>query len=100
MNVDKQLLVDTIKKRVYLADDQYANYMADRIISEGDDRLEPNLTEWMKGEPISDLWIGEYCINGIMSIRGDEDFLDALLAMSLYLRDEEAGVITIWRAKQ
>lgn len=99
MKVEKKILVEAIKKHIPLADDHYAEYMADRVINEGDDRLAQNLNEWIQGGPISDLWIGEYCINAIMSIRGDEDFLDALLTMSLYLRDEDAGVIKIWRAK-
>ena len=100
MKVDKKKLVEAIMGHNPLADEHYANYMAERIIKEGDDRLEQNLAEWMQEKPISDLWIGKYCINAIMSLRGDEDFLDAFLTMSLYLRDEEAGVMRIWRTKK
>ena len=100
MNIEKTVLVEAIKKHNELVDDYYAEMMANKIIAEGDDRLLRNLNEWINDEPISDLWIGKYCVNAIMAIRGDKDFLDAFLSMNLYLKDEKEGVRKIWRAKK
>ena len=100
ISIDKMDIVSAIKKNNPIVDDHYAELMANKIINEGDGRLEPNLREWINGEPISDLWIGKYCINAIMKARDDNDFLDAFLAMSLYLKDESAGVLKIWQGKK
>ena len=72
---------------------------AEKILRETDERLLENLRQWCEGEEISDIWVGDYCINAIMAIRGDRDFLDALDAMNLYLRDPDIGVRRIWRLR-
>ena len=39
-------------------------------------------------------------VNAIMAIRGDNNFLDALLTMNLYLQDEDKGTRRIWRGRK
>lgn len=83
-----------------LLTDESAGKYAAELIDSIDVRLQRNVREWIEGKPITDDWFGKYCINAIMSIRGDHDFLGALEAMNLYLHDEDAGVKKIWRMKR
>lgn len=100
MIVDVQKLISIIKKRNIGIDDKYAESYAVGLLNKLDSRLVPNLVEWMEEETITDIWVGKYCVNAIMSIRGDSDFLSALEAMNTYLLDEEAGISLIWRGKR
>lgn len=99
VQINLQELVCRIKENCIGIDDAYAEEYAKKIISNTDERLIQNLNEWLHGKNISDLWIGKYCINAIMSIRGDKDFLSALEAMNTYLADEAEGIRLIWRGK-
>ena len=81
-----------------LTQEAAADYAA-RLLAQLDPRLEGNLREWMENRPVSDVWIGQYCVNAILSIRGDGDFLSALEAMNAYLRDADAGKRLIWRGR-
>ncbi len=49
--------------------------------------LKPNIVEWVSGEPISDIWIGKYCVNAVMKIRGDDNFVGAILALDRYAKN-------------
>ena len=64
------------------------------------DELFPNLYEWLRGEPISDLRVGKYSIFVIMKIwnlNEKKDFPLAAETMSLYIREPRAGERRIWR---
>ncbi len=100
MTVDVQRLTSIIKKRNMGMDDRFAESYAIELLHKLDARLVPNLVEWIEENAITDIWIGKYCVNAIMSIRGDSDFLSALEAMNTYLLDEEAGIDLIWRGKR
>ncbi len=90
MELNVHNLVDCIRTKCAGISDDYAKSYAEELLADLDPRLTSNLMEWMEGKEISDVWIGKYCINAIMSIRGDRDFLGALKAMNTYLHDEEA----------
>lgn len=100
VDVNFRELVSVIRKRYPALDEKYAVHYAEALLKDLDARLIPNLREWMDGRTVTDIWIGKYCVNAIMSIRGDNDFLSALEAMNTYLQDEEAGIALIWRAKR
>ena len=100
LNINKNDLKVAIKNSYPFISDTQAEKQAETLICTTNERLKKNLSEWINGQPISDIWIGEYCINAIMSIRRDKDFLSALEAMNLYLKDEEAGILKIWRTKK
>lgn len=100
MFIEKDSLIEAIQfhnKRISYFD---AERIAEEVLKNTDERLEQNLREWINGEQITDIWIGKYCVNAIMAIREDNDFLDALNSMSLYLKNEADGVRQIWRAKK
>lgn len=99
MGIDMQCLITALKKRNIGLNDKQLEKYAQKLIDNLDERLLPNLEEWIEEKEISDIWIGKYCVNAIMSIRGDTDFLGALEAMNTYLCDETDGINLIWRGK-
>ena len=68
-----------------------------RLVQETDGRLEGNVRQWMSGEPLSDIWIGKYCIGMVMAIQSC-GFLDALEALNAYCADADLVERKIWRA--
>lgn len=99
IKVDKERVLQAIRRDNLLMKAEVMEKVADTILEHTDPRLEQNVIEWCDGAAITDIWIGKYCINAIMSIRGDKDFIGALEAMNLYLQDEDAGIWRIWRAR-
>lgn len=100
MNSDLPFFVSILKEKNLGLDDAYIEKIAKDLFCNLDERLKLNLNEWIEGQNISDIWIGKYCINAIMSIRGDNDFLGALEAMNTYLHNEEDGIRLIWRGRR
>lgn len=98
--INLQVLIQKIKESSSGIDERVAEEYAKKVIENTDERLTQNLSEWISGKSISDIWIGKYCINAIMSIRGDRDFLSALEAMNTYLVDETTGISMIWRGRR
>ena len=99
ISIDKDVIKQAVRRDNPDLKKSVLEKIADRIKMDTDPRLEQNVAEWAQGQKISDLWIGKYCVNAIMSIRGDKNFIDALDAMNLYLADEKAGVWKIWRTR-
>lgn len=99
INVSTERIITAIRRDSPLIKEKSATALAERVRDTTDSRLEKNVLEWIEGENITDIWIGRYCINAIMSMRGDRDFIDALEAMNLYLSDEKAGIRRIWRPR-
>ena len=81
-----------------LAPKRVAAY-AERLVAETDERLEPNVAEWIAGEPLSDIWLGQYCMGLVMRIQG-RGFLTALEALNCYAADPAKGESLIWRVSR
>ena len=99
VKIDKEKVLHAIRRDNPLMKADVLEKVAIIILENTDSRLEQNVIEWCDGAAVTDIWIGKYCINAIMSIRGDNDFIGALEAMNLYLQDENAGIRRIWRAR-
>lgn len=100
LNIDVSLFADALQREIPGMPRQTALTRAAALIEQTDPRLEENVRQWVEGTRISDLWVGKYSINAIMELRRSPDFLDALDAMNLYLRDPKAGESRIWRARR
>ena len=100
LSIQTELLAAAIQGSVPQLDRNHAATLAAELITSTDRRLEQNVLEWIHNQPISDIWVDKYCINAILAIRGDGDFLDALEAMNLYLQDPRLGEMRIWRARK
>ncbi len=66
-----------------------ANLIANRLLNVGD-LLQQNLLEWLENKQLSDIWINEkYCVEGVMRMRGNKDFVSALISLDDYAKDIE-----------
>lgn len=66
-----------------------ANLIANRLLNVGD-LLQQNLLEWLENKQLSDIWINEkYCVEGVMRMRGNKDFVSALISLDDYAKDKE-----------
>lgn len=62
-----------------------------------EDRLLPNLLEWTKKIPLSDIWVNDkYCVGAVMKIRRDDDFVAAFIALDDYAKSSDSEP-EIWR---
>ena len=100
LSIDINRFADALQREMPAMPRQTAISRASALINETDSRLEENVLQWIEGKPISDLWVGKYSINAILELRRSRDFLDALDAINLYLRDPKAGEARIWRARR
>lgn len=100
LNIDVNRFADALQREMPNMPRQAATTHAAALIDQTDPRLEENVLQWIEGKTISDLWFGKYSINAILELRRSQDFLDALDAMNLYLRDPKAGEARIWRARR
>lgn len=100
MGMDINCVVDKVCRETPELDRTRAEEFVKAVFDNLDERLIPNVQEWIEGRELSDIWIGKYCIGAIMSIHGDSDFLSALEAMNVYLHDEEKGTFLIWRGRR
>ena len=65
-----------------------ANLIANKLLNV-DDLLQQNLSEWLENKQLSDVWINEkYCIAGVMRMRGNNDFVSALISLDDYAKDK------------
>lgn len=66
-----------------------ANLIANRLLNVGN-LLQQNLLEWLENKQLSDIWINEkYCVEGVMRMRGNKDFVSALISLDDYAKDAE-----------
>lgn len=100
LNLDVNMIAGAVLRSLPGMTQPQALARAQELLVHTDARLEANVRQWAQGEAVTDDWVGEYCINAIMAIRGNHDFLDALDAMNLYLRDPAAGQLRIWRTRR
>ena len=95
--MDRSRLEQALRTRIPGMDEAWYRSRCDALLRDTDERLEPNLEEWIAGAPFSDVWIGDYCVGMVLAIRGSTDGLAALEALSVYARDPERGERLIWR---
>lgn len=96
-HTDRTRLEQALRAAIPGMDDRWYRGSCEKILRETDERLEPNLEEWIAGDSLSDIWIGDYCVGMVLTIRGSTDVLAALEALSVYARDPERGERLIWR---
>ncbi len=66
-----------------------ANLIANRLLKVNE-LLQQNLLEWIEDNPLSDIWINEkYCVEGVMKMRGNKDFVSALISLDDYAKNVE-----------
>lgn len=94
----KEKIVNRIKEVHPYFTAQATEELADRLMKT-EEALTVNLTEWLEGKALSDIWVRDkYCIGSVMHLRASEDFVSAFIALDDYAKDEskEQG---IWRMR-
>lgn len=79
---------------------QAAKERAERLLNGIPEPLRQNLYEWLDNKPLTDIWIGEYCVKQVMEIRHDKHPLEALEALTIYSNDKKSGTREIWEKKK
>lgn len=64
---------------------------AAQILEQVEPALYPALRSWLNAQPVGDFAHGEFTLQQIVGIRGDGDYLNAIVLMSKYMRDEKVG---------
>ena len=67
--------------------ERYAKMWREEI----DDSLQSALNCWISGKPVPNIKVGKYSIWDIMSIRPEDDWLQAILLMSEYIKNPVRG---------
>lgn len=98
--------MDRFKAAIREAYPTMAPAVADRYaqlwLSQIDPQLFGVLNCWINKTPISghDIQIGEFSVKRIVSIRADGDYLRAILLLSEYIRNPNAGRAKIFAPKR
>ncbi len=87
-----------LRDEPYLKPDM-AYSMAKDFSLQMDERLIPNVIEWLNGQSMTDIWIGEYCVGLIHKIT-NRSYFACLEMLNLYAHDTLAGTSSIWRGKR
>ena len=98
--MEQKKLEAAIKRDYPYMDEKLCMFHAQKILKETDPRLHHNIEQWANGEMLDEDMIGDYCIDTILQIRESRDFLSALDAMNMYLKDKLAGEQMIWRRRR
>lgn len=97
--VDVKKLEEKIRRSYSLLEDSKVCDYCKKIVESYDERLSQNINEWIHDKAISDVYFGKYCVNMIMAIQQNNDFLYAIDALNQFLSDEQKGIKMIWRGK-
>ena len=65
--------------------------IADTYLKDIDPRLYPALNCWINRKPVENVTYGSYSLERIMQIRGNNDYLQAMVLLSAYMKDEKRG---------
>lgn len=93
------LFADKIEE-VYKLDSESALKSARAIWNELPGRLLPNISEWSRGEPLSDIYIQEYSIPMILMLWQSKDFLSAVQVMIDLEKNPDMAVRKIWNMRR
>jgi len=98
-NISRDILVATIADRYPDFNSGWAERTADRLIATIDERLEPNVFEWLESRPLTDIWVQTstgrlFSVATIMEIQRGNDFVSALTNLNLILYGNEVLAMT------
>lgn len=95
----KELFANKIKE-IYKLDQESALANADRILDKLPDKLLPNVDEWSRGLPLSDIYIGQYSVPMILAMWKSSDFISAAEVMIEMEKNPDKAVRQIWRMRR
>lgn len=100
MGINRKDFIDAIRKQYTGLSDSVASEYADMWLNKLSPQLYSSVNQWIRGEPIDDVCVGEFSIKGIIDIRSDGDYLKAMLLLSDYIADPRKGKALIMRPRR
>lgn len=73
---------------------------AREILLDLPDRLFINIEEWSRGLPLTEIYIGPYCIDMILQLWENRDFLSAVRALGIFEKDPDKAERLIWNMRR
>ena len=73
---------------------------ARELLKETPNCLIPNIDEWCRGDPLSDIYICEYSIPMVLSLWNSKDFFLALRVLCELEKNYDDAVTKIWRMRR
>lgn len=98
-NNRQNLLIDKLQTE-YGMPKEAALHNSKDLLKKTPSCLLPNIDEWCKGLPLSDIYICEYSIPMILNLWNSNDFLAALRILCNLERDYDDAVTKIWRIQR
>ncbi len=97
------MLLPAVRAQYPLMPSVWHDHMANLIVKDLDPRLEINAAEWIAHRPLTEIWFQtkdgrRFSVNSVMAVHGNQDVIDALLAVNLLAQgNEELAMTQIYR---
>ncbi len=96
-HIDKNALAEAIRRHCSYETEASSRMCAEEVCRTVDEKFEPLVEAWIRGEEFPVIHAGKYTVGKIMTIRQDKNFLRALLLLNLYHVSPAEGEREIWR---
>lgn len=111
MKTRKQKLIERTKKEFGYTTEGAEREVTRLLAILGDaPQLLANVDEWLDGQPLTDVFVGKYCVRTVLVIRGcpdkpaalakRRDILNAIYALAVYAKDKRAGEALIFQIRR
>ena len=95
--IDHQSFAMAIKQSYKTMTDLSSSNLASQLTESLDASLETAVKAWITGNDVPDVAFGKYSINKVLSIRNNNDYLEAFKLLSDYINDPVTGEKRIWK---
>lgn len=90
-SISRKDIMEFLETNEFFINQNTAIQISDKLLT-CDDTLKPNIVEWLKSKPFSDIWVRDkYCLNAVLKIRGNPTsplaIADAILALDAFAKD-------------
>lgn len=100
MEMERQhILAEKLQAEYFMAKEAAAQNARD-LLKEMPSCLIPNIDEWCRGDPLSDIYICGYSIPMVLSLWNSKDFLSALRVCCGLEKNYDDAVTKIWRMRR
>jgi hypothetical protein len=97
LSIDKEKFAEAIKQSYKMMNDVSSLTLATQLIESLDVFLEEAVEAWIEGREIPDVAFDKYSVKKILSIRNNDDYLEAFRLLSEYKKDSAIGEKQIWK---
>ena len=99
-NINREQLIARLKADYPAMGSRWVEAQADKTAAETDDRLEPNVAEYLNNLPLSEILIGDYSVAMVMRMNPWTGFWKAIQKLSVYAKDPVRGAAMIHETRR